>query len=305
VFLITICLINYLIDPYRYRNKRLKYINDAVIEAFYSEAPVLNIFNYQNKYNDAAFYIIGTSHILRGISNCNNQNVIKLGVSSLSFEESIQIANKILEASRSPKKIFIEISGKQTVLSPRHRSLFRKLFSLRTTIHSLKTFQSSILNHNNLINTSDLCNPYIPEEQKLKNINEVEKTSKSTLQFLTLNDYNHIEKTARFNKQKNNFKHQIVFFISPIPFERIERKKFKELNKQNSRNLRKVINSIKTNNNTIEFSFVNIIDTEIGWEYQFRYNNFYEGWYDGDHFKPIIGKQIMTYLISQSTHSGK
>lgn len=294
-FLSIIALVNCLVDPYRYREKRIPYLNYLPVNGISHSMPLMNVFKLYSKGDLAKFSMIGTSHVLLGMSDCNYPAVEKMAVSTMSISESSELLQRILVGASVQKTVFIEVCGVDHFQNMRDDSFYNKILSLRTTIFSVRTIAKNLLSPQTATNA--FCLPEVPKVDTLKSMAQLNSV-RAPLRQVTDEEIVAIKKIAKVNyKLKNHLQHQVVFFIPPLPSETIENEKYRLINLHLSEQLQKTISSMQLSGSGIKFKFINLTDTEIGKEYQFKNGNFYDGWYDGTHFKPIIGDQIIKYLI--------
>lgn len=297
-FFLIIAAINFLVDPFWYRENRIKYFNYLPINEITNTAPLMNIVTLYSKGPDVKFSVIGTSHVLAGITNCDYPELEKVGFSAMSIPESQRVLQKILLEATVSKIIFIEVCGINDIPPIRDVSFLSKIFSLRTLVYSIRTMKHNLLNDQQL--KIELCAPYTPNIDTIKSIDEL-NSKQIPLRAITSKEFMSFRQLFIFKDVlKNDLKHQVVFFISPLPQETMENEKYRLINQKLSKQMHQVVDDIQSANHQISFKFINLADTEIGDEYQFRKGNFYEGWYDGNHFKPVIGHQVLRYLIGHS-----
>lgn len=298
LFLLVTGAVNYLIDPYWYRDKRTKYINSLPIADIDQIIPVLNVFRLHSKGDAVKFSIIGTSHVFRGISDCNYPFLEKIAVSQMSIPESSVLLQKMLERSSVQKTVFIEVCGINQLPTVRDENFFNRIFSLRSIGYSIKTIKNNLISPQ--VATTPACTPFIGKTDTLHSIDEL-NSKVELLRPLIAEEITYIKKMSAIGYQpKNRLQHQVIFFISPLPSETMEKEKYRLINQKLSMQMKKIIISMQSSGSRIRFKFINLLDTEIGKEYQFKRNNFYDGWYDGAHFKPVIGDKVMRYLLNQT-----
>lgn len=300
LLLSMVAAFNYLIDPYRYRIERIRYLNYLPIPEIDHIAPVKNTFMLHSKGNQVRFSIIGTSHVSFGIPGCDYPFLEKIAFSSMSITESREILQEILAGASVKKTIFIEVCGINDLPTVRSDNFYERIFSLRSIIYSIKTIRTNVFNHQTAANI--FCKPYVQNVEPLNSIDEL-NSKLIPLRPLTDKETEAIQEMGKIVGQgKPHLQHQVIFFIPPLPSETMEKERYKLLNRQLSVKLQKAISSMSSSGGGISFKFINLLDTEIGKEYQFGKNNFYDGWYDGSHFKPIIGDKVIKYLMD---HSGE
>lgn len=299
--LLFIAVLNYLVDPYWYRDNRMKNLNYYPIYEVVNVVPVMNVYRLYAKGPLVKYSIIGTSHVQRGIANGDHPALEKIAASAMDIRESTEVVKKILSAASVPKTVFIEVCGINHVPNIRDGAFYTKVFSLRTTMYSLRTIRKNLFDQQQ------------PEQQEtsvgmsatrptdaLRSLSEL-NAAIVPLRLVTNEEMGiMVDMWKEQLKVKNHLQHQVVFFTSPIPKETMENEKFRLINQQISKQMQGVIHAIQSLNPNLKFKFINLADTQIGNEYQFRKGDFYEGWYDGTHFKPIIGRQVIQHLIDHS-----
>ncbi len=296
LFLCVIGLLNYFTDPYWYKENRTRNFNYYPINEVVNVIPVMNVFRLYAKGPEVKYSIIGTSHILRGVSDADQPALEKIAVSAMDISESTEVLKKILSEATVPKTIFIEVCGINNEANIRDGSFYTKVFSLRTTIFSLRTIKYNLFNQDH--NIRILKQPKNPDT--LKSLVELNGEI-IPLRPITNEEIRMMDEMWMVNHQlKNNLQHKVVFFISPLPKETMEEEKYKLINQQVSKQMQGLVDSMQLRSHRLKFGFINLADTKIGNEYQFRNGNFYKGWYDGTHFKPIIGTQVVQYLIDHA-----
>ncbi|MNK30639.1 hypothetical protein D3C87_490590 [compost metagenome] len=293
VILSIIVSVNYLVDPYWYKDHRIKDVNSLPINDIANYAPLMNTFRLYSKGPKVKFSIIGTSHISLGIPG-NYPFLEKIAVNTMNIDESSEVLQKILEEASVQKTIFIEMCGNNP--TPLRKDIFcNDLFSLRTTFNSIRTIKLNLLNNQSLTSTLDSINTRKIDTSK--SINEL-NSKLAPMRPLNNNEIASIKKMHKITfKNKKHLTHQVIFFLPPLPLETMKEEKYKRLNAKIALQLQKEINSMQIHNSLIKFKFLNLVGTEIGNEYQFGTDNFYDGWYDSTHFKPIIGDQVIKYLM--------
>lgn len=294
LFLFVIGSVNYLVDPYWYREKRINNFNRLPISDIENHIPILSVYRLHAKGKNVKFSIIGTSHILFGISECNYPFLEKIAAPAISIEESSRLMQKILAEATVSKTIFIEVCGINNLPNLRDDNFFNRIFSLRTAIYSLRTIKTNLVNHQQA--TPLPCIPYFGRTNPA-----ARHPAPAPLRLFTAEELTTIKESYQIDHQpKNTLQHQVIFFVAPLPFETTQKEIYKINIPRLSIQMQKTISSMQSNAYGVRFKFINLLDTEIGKEYQFRKNNFNDGWYDGNHFKPIIGDQVVRYLIDHS-----
>lgn len=294
LFLSVIGLVNYLVDPYWYREKRINNFNRLPISDIENHIPIMSVYRLHSKGKNVKFSIIGTSHVLFGIADCNYPFLEKIAAPAISIEESSRLMQQILAEATVPKTIFIEVCGINHLPTLRDDNFFNRIFSLRTAIYSLRTIKTNITDQQQ--STPPLCIPYF-----VKTSPAARHLAPAPLRLFTAKELTAIKESYQINHQPKTFlQHQVIFFVAPLPFETTQKEIYKINIPRLSMQMQKTISSMQANIHGIRFKFINLLETEIGQEYQFRKNNFNDGWYDGNHFKPVIGDQVVRYLIDHS-----
>ncbi len=291
IMLLTVASFNYLVDPYWFSEKRISGFNDVRTDVLYSHAPVANVYRLSVKDPRAEFAIIGPSIILRGISVCNYPYLEKIAISSMSLEESLLILKRMLKEARVKKTIFIEVCGNR-----RHSRVsdnrYANVLSLRITLHSLKTIRASYQTKNRLT-----CAP-APADPGMAGSMEKLIEGMEVLRLLDQDELFLWKKEMAGLRSDTTLKHRVIFFTSPLPAEIMERHEYKEIYQRVSDQLSAAIADMRRFiGDHVELSFVNLKDVGIGAEYRFGNNNFYNGWYDALHYKPVIGDQVLEHLF--------
>lgn len=298
LLLFIVGAVNFLVDPYFYREQRIRYFNYLPIITIGDIAPVKNVFRLYSKGPNVKFSIIGTSHILWGITDCNYPEMEKMAVSAMTLKESTEILQQILVKAKVRKTVFVELCGVKALSAIRDHDFLTRTLSLRTTVYSLRVIRNNLFNHQTIRNT--LCMPYFPYSSNVKSLAGLESSS-TDLRPVKAEEIAAIKKMYAINDQlKNNLQHEVVFFTAPLPSEIMEKEKYKQMNREISSQMAKTMTAMQSSNAQIKFRFINLVGTEIGKEYQFRKGNFFEGWYDGTHFKSRVGDQMVKYLIDHS-----
>ncbi len=296
--LLIIGTVNFIVDPFWYREKRVKYFNYLPINEITNTAPLMNIATLYSKGPNVKYSVIGTSHVLAGIKNCEYPELEKVGVSAMSIQESQRVLQKILLKATVSKTVFIEVCGINDIPQIRDVSFLNRIFSLRAFVYSIRTMKHNFLNDQQL--KIELCAPYTPNIDTIKSIDEL-NSKQIPLRPVTSQEILALKEMFKFKDGlKKDLQHQVVFFTSPLPQETMENEKYRLINQKLSEQMQQVVDSMQSANHQIKFKFINLADTKIGNEYKFSEGNFYEGWYDGTHFKPVVGDQVVKYLMGHS-----
>lgn len=292
--LFMVLSINYVVDPYSIRGQRLKGINERVVPSAALTKYISDVYKANNKGDAVKYSFVGTSHVGSGIDEKKNYFLEKIATNSMSIYESEWVLRKILEESNMSKTIFIEVCSKSDHDRPIHPEVFQNLVSLRNFVLSLKTV---------LHNQAPERFPFLPKEEQqlvsdtVKSLSVLtsEKTLLRTMTTQEINIFNAIR--AGKIETKARLKHEIVFFIPPLPHETMTMNNRSEFYNPLVAQLEKIFNTSVPSQNNLKFSFVNLLDKNIGKNYQFKNSNFSIGWYDSTHFTPAIGDEVISYLI--------
>lgn len=290
--LITIGLFNFVIDPYQLSKNRIAGINDAISHRnFLGESAIQNAYVAYAKGDAAAASIIGTSTIARGIRVEENPNVEKIALGGLVLTEGLEIAQTIIDESNVPKVILIELGSTKKVKRGQPLSFQMRFLQVRTTSESARLLHRSISARGRKYKffqratTTEL--PELPELLEKK---------KELLEYLQSN-IKQLDSLILTLKPNKSIKHKVVFFTSLLPAGFVDLLEIQQLVDSTHREARRIVKEADQEEESIEFGFIGVMGTPIGSEYLPWTESFHDGWYDFNHYKPVIGEQLLKYLL--------
>ncbi|WP_341225343.1 hypothetical protein [uncultured Arcticibacterium sp.] len=298
---IFVGLFNYIINPYQLTNRKL--FGDIYKKHFLEESIIKKTFKDNSKGDKAKISIIGTSHVLHGISICNKPDYEKFALSRLMMEEAITFIQLIIQNSNVSKTILVELSNDKNyyLLENIYHSRLHKFDFHERFLHA-RTLRASLIHFKIILKPSDYlsdeCNSTL-EDTPLPNLHDLEKLNNkftiqlnSSLKFLkTL--------TSSLTNDKEYLNHKIVFFSPPLPYSIVDTFNLAPLIKARNNELQNIISEINQKSPNIKYSFEDLLNSELGSEYIPWTPSFNKGWYDTDHFKPVIGEHVLRRLLPE------
>ncbi|RXG13109.1 hypothetical protein [Leeuwenhoekiella aestuarii] len=287
---------NWCVDPYFKHTERIKGFNDK--HANYGVLNLQDAYKLQHK-STAKISFIGTSNLLRSISNCASPFYERISATSASIEETSALAIRIAKERPQVHSIFMEVSKNDNdITSGRKPNWIQQFWSFHSFRHSLQTLKSSTTNKKKI----DSC--YIPshnEKQTINNLDELYKVGFEQIRPINQKDLNAIKNAdwQSISSFKSSHTTRFIFFISPIPYELRKLPKVDSVLNSNKKILTNKINQLNLTYPNITFSLYDLNDTSICAEFTFKNETFHKGWYDQNHYKKTIGDQIIDVLDSK------
>lgn len=303
--------LNYYTINYYKSDINLYNINGVPNENFYENSNLDIIFQKLYKGDHVANTIIGTSHLMYGVNDCNNNIFQRIALPGLTFEEGKYFLNKVIKNSTITKTVFFEISSSKknnlrkdlkrglrienSFVSPyltaaAVKKTYQKLFPVKKEmqIDSSKTICEQI-------EFSLKKHKIAREEKNQKEINNLKKGVKNeSIRPISNEEAININSSFLVLENKTALKHNIVLFFSPIHEIVFTSDYNYKTHLNNAAVIREIVNDLNIKNKNFNFQFIDgnslmLLDKS-------SLSNFDSYWYDLTHYKPILGEQFLQLL---------
>lgn len=287
--IVLVLLLNIIVDPYLHHKKRILGVNHIVTsDNFKDDSAIENLIRLNLDESNAEVSIIGTSHVIKGFPNNSQGNKIeKFAIPRLAPNEAMEIFAKVINQAGIRKSIFIEISSGFIPNSRKKFSPFKRYFNIRTTLSSILMLKNSLRGTDTTI-FNDVPMPELSELDEMRN---------GLQNYLSLAPKQLDSLLAKAVFKNSKIQHQIVFFTSPLPKGLLEVFGLEQQVQLMNREIMQVVEKANLSHQGVRFSYIGFLGSSIGNEYLPWTENFNQGWYDDDHFKPLTGDIMLDSLL--------
>lgn len=297
ILTVLIGALNGLIDPYQFSKSRLEGVNDVFSnENFRGEKALTKAFNFASRADEARVSMVGTSHLKRGFSITSGPGFEVFALSDLKLAEAIDLLQIIIDESKVSKTILIEVG--RNLKSRRSDKLTwnERFFSLKTTIKSIRMIGRSIelRDADYKYKVRDIVPGPMPKLEYYKNQRE------EIVKGIVSDEIPLDSLFARVDINNSDLEHTVIFFTSPLPFGLIRELELQEIVESRQHQLQQRIEALNSDSKSVKFKFLGFWGTSLFEDYRPWTDSFLDGWYDDDHYKPVIGDQLLNQLMQLS-----
>ncbi|GEM_PF-5099866 len=294
--LLVVGFFNLIIDPYRLSEDRIAGVNDAISpQNFLGESALVNAYKAYSKGDSAHISLIGTSHLAKGVPIVDKPHIEKIALGGLTLDEAFRIAQMIIDQSKVSKTILIELGSTRETKRGKPLNFQMRYLQAKTTRESIRLIRKSI-------SVKDQKDKFVITTRfnKLPERAELLEQKDKLIAYLQLNRSKLDSLLSGLNTNDEKLKHRIIVFTSILPAQLVDIFGIRDLIESNHREISQIVADANTRTDHIEMVFVGMMDSSIGYEYLPWTESFHKGWYDFNHYKPVLGEQILEHLLRQA-----